>query len=182
MDQWVNLAKDTGANSIIGVLLVLVLGTPAVLSSETVKKKFGALVFLPRLKARWKREALEEDTARETAAVDALNARIESLMRTAAEDKKWMQQRIDSLRAELDATERENDARMEALQDELSTAMDYIVFVTDWARRVVVWAEAHGYELPPPPWRNFYEWEAEHKPYRGKYYPREPPDGRAHGA
>lgn len=169
-----------GAWTIVAVLVGLIFGAPAVLSSKTVREKLSGLALLPGLRSRWRREALEESSAWESAAVDALTARIKTIQQSAAEEQAWRQRKIDTLRAELDELEESSRRREEALQAELAEALEFIRVATGWARGVLLWAEEKGVELPPPPWKGFFQWKEEQsqESSRGPY-PREPPPGAA---
>lgn len=153
------LLSATEGKGLIGVLLLLVFGSVGVLSNETLSKKLSGLKWIPRARARWQREALEEDAAKESAAVDALTARIATMQRDAREEREWFQGRITDLRTQLDELDRSAVERERALQRDLSQALDYIRFVTSWARGVVLWADENGHRLPPPPWQSFSEWQ-----------------------
>lgn len=157
--EWATFLPRDGSGAIIALLIGLVLGGPAILSSATLREKFSGLLFLPRARARWQREALEEDAARESAAIDALRARITAMQKDNEEERSWQQGKIKALRAELDEMERTNEERAARVQAELSQALEYITWVTDWGRRIVLWAHDKGYELPPPPWMTYQEWQ-----------------------
>lgn len=157
---WQELIPRDSSGSLLFLLAALVFGGPAILSSTTVREKLSGLLLLPRARARWQREALEEDAAKESAAVDALTARIRTIQESAAEEQAWRQKKIDALRGELEQLERTSAAQQQRLHDDLEEAMAYIQFSTSWARGIALWAEEHGYQLPPPPWKSFSQWQA----------------------
>lgn len=175
--NWENLVPRDGSGSLIVLLVALVFGGPAILSSSTVRDKFSGLLFLPRARARWQREALEEDAAKESAVVEALTARIRTIQESAAEEQAWRQRKIDALRRELREIEEASAEQQQRLQRELEVAMSYIRFATSWAHKIVLWAEEHGYRLPPPPWQSFTEWQTvEGRKHGVQQLPREPPE------
>ncbi|QNQ90705.1 hypothetical protein GP475_08690 [Corynebacterium poyangense] len=174
MHDVINLIPQGGAWTIVALLIVLIFGGPAILSMQTLTTKFSGLKALPGLRARWKREALEEDTAREAAAIAALQARVESIQKNALEEKDYLQGRIDDLREELRERDETRDQKISHLEQRLDRATTYIQYATEWAHRIGVWAKSRGLELPPPRWESFYEWEQRFTPRRDAY-PREPP-------
>lgn len=164
------------SQSLLMILGTAIFGNVALLSSKTLQTKLSGLLLIPRLRARWKREALEEDAARENVAIEALNARITAMEESIEEERGWMRSRIAAMQERVDQVESDANRRVQDIQSELTHAQEYIRWVTAWVHNVLLWAAQHGHELPPPPWQGYMEWKKSRQGGLGGPYPREPPN------
>lgn len=142
--EWVQPLTDALGSAgpfVIGVLL-LVLGSSAILSEETAKKKFGAFGMVARwLEERKQKRAEEEETL--------IKRRTQAL---------WDEiQRVDEDRKSDRAV---FSRRIEYLETTGATQHAYIVWVTEKMRAIEVWAADKGLKLPPPPFMPYHEWKA----------------------
>lgn len=144
--------------AVAGVILLLLFGTPAIASRETAKSKlwlFGAI-------ARWiqerKQRSIENERQLAQTQAAVLRGEIAELRGWIEEDRQAHSAEIASLRADM-AEERKLRRRVEAkLQAMLDESMDYIEWVTGWAREVIITAQQQGWHPPLPEWYSFHEW------------------------
>lgn len=142
--EWVSFVAPLlggGVGTALLIVLILVLGSPAVLSEKTAREKFSALPAAERW--WWGRKEARDAKEREVRAleIDELRDYIGRVDKKRKEDVDRLQKQIHLL------------SESEASQHE------YIVWVTEGARVVEIWSAAVGEELP---WKfmTYPEWRA----------------------
>ena len=142
--EWVSFIAPLlggGLGTALLVALVLILGSPAVLSEKTAREKFSGLPAAVRW--WWGRKEARDAKEREARALEITELRdyIDRVDKQRKEDVESLQRQIHLL------------SESEASQH------DYIVWVTEGARVVEIWSAAVGQELPwkfmtYPEWRS----------------------------
>ena len=143
--EWTELLAgllDSTAGQIVAVVLVMVFGSSAILSEKTAKEKLGLVGVI----LRWAQNRKDKAEAVE-----------DELFRRRTEDLRAEIKRVDDAR-KVDRAELTKE--IEKLQKNEKAQHEYIVWVTEKMRRIEIWAADNGYELPPPPFMSFIEWEA----------------------
>lgn len=114
---------------VIGVM-VLVLGSSAILSEKTAKEKFWLIGTL----ASWLQRRKEREAEREIEREERI---------------------LEDLRSELDRM----DSRVSALEKSDENKHRYIVYISNWRRHLEMWAADRGILLmDDPPFKTFREW------------------------
>ena len=169
MDELLGVLPKGGGWSILAVFLILVFGAPAVFSRESLQNKFGGIRIITSWWNRREAAAIEQEAELERVVESTLRGQMEALRRTVDEQRKDYQAQIGELRASFEQRERAWRTREVVLQDQVSQQVDYIGWVTSWARQVNLWAQENGHTLPSPPWVSYHLYSP------NVHRPREPP-------
>lgn len=169
MDDLLGALPKGGGWSIVAVFLILVFGAPAVFSRESLQNKFGGIRLITSWWNRREAAAIEQEAELERVVESTLRGQMEALRRAVDEQRKDYQSQISALRASFEQREGEWRAREVILQDQVSQQVDYIGWVTNWARQVNLWAKENGHTLPPPIWTPYHIYTS------NVHLPREPP-------
>lgn len=144
---------------ILSVVLVLVFGTPAVLSEEVAKKRLWLISALARHIQSRRVRAIEAEAAVDDARVAVLTRRIADLERLHIASHSSLTEDLERLRAAQKAERREFQDALAALDHKLDLASEYIAWSAQWARDVIQAAAEHGLR-DLPEWLSFSEWRA----------------------
>lgn len=114
---------------IIGVM-VLVLGSSAILSEKAAKEKFWLIGSLASWIQRRKEREAEREIEREERILEDLRSEVQRM-----------------------------DARVSALEKSDESKHNYIVYISNWRRHLELWAADKGIALmKDPPFKTFREW------------------------
>ena len=105
-----------------------------------------------------KRKSIEDDRSGPEAELDA---------DCSAEMVKRLQAEVDALYARLDAQDRreaERDKREADRDAREQERVEYIVWITRYSQRNLLWIAERGKRFPPPDYLSFHEWVAAGKP------------------
>lgn len=144
--DWLEAVKpiaESPAGQIVVAVLVMIFGSSSILSEKTAKEKFGAVGMILRWRQRRK---------------DKAEAFQEELFRKRTEELRAEIRRVDNARK---IDRKELTAQISELQKNEKSQHEYILWVTEKMRKIEIWAADHGYDLPPPPFITFVEWEAQ---------------------
>lgn len=143
------------------VILLLLFGSPAIASKETANSRLWLFGAIARAIQRRKERSIERERALNKTQAAVLRDEIAELRGWIQEDRDAHSKEIAELRNDIQE-ERRLRRRVETkLQSMVDETMDYIEWVTAWAREVILMAQQEGWKPPIRRWYSFHEWREE---------------------